>query len=165
MIAIALTVASVGLLAGCGTSQADQPHATQKAPVRTRTLPLAARAPKLPGVYLGGGDGPWVGPKVRPHALFLGADFSIMRLRWTDWKKQRADGRGHWIACQGAGGPCQRFWAVIRVTHVQKHHGACYFAIMKVTGKHGQVINGKHGRVIWMVMDPRFGFWVQQNHP
>jgi hypothetical protein len=102
-------------------------------------------------------DGHWAGPKVRPRALLLGADWTIAKIRWKHWTRRHADGRGYQYACQGAGGPCHNFWVRIRVWHVRKHHGRRYFAIMKMT--HG------HGKVTWLVMNTKLGWWDERKRP
>jgi hypothetical protein len=105
-------------------------------------------------VYLGLGDGPWTGPKVRPSALPLGADWNIEKVRWADWTQGHADGRGYLVSCASAGGPCQRYWTRIHAVRVQRHRGHRYFDVMELT--HG------HGRVSFLVMD-REGAWTQQH--
>jgi Pyridine nucleotide-disulphide oxidoreductase, dimerisation domain len=35
----------------------------------------------------------------------VGADWTISKLRWPVWNRRHAEGRGHWVACHGAGGP------------------------------------------------------------
>jgi hypothetical protein len=130
-VAVAVLVAAA---AGCtaghpGAADAHHPAVT----AHSHRAQAAPHAPELPGIYLGLGAGPWYGPKVRPRTLLLGADWTVTRIRWTDWTRQHADGRGYYVACRGAGGPCDDFWAVIRVTHVREHRGARYFAIMKIT--------------------------------
>lgn len=165
----ALMAASVGLVTACaGTAHARQPPtaigaSASMAATHVPASPAATRVPapwqavgahRLPGVYLGAMDGPWHGPKVRPRALLLGADWTFARLRWRDWTSRHANGRGYWISCQSANGPCHNFWARVRVWRVQEHHDARYFARMKVTGRHGQVIR--------LVMSIKRGYWVQR---
>lgn len=154
-VAVAVLVVTA---AGCSAAHQGAAHARNPA---VTAHPHAAharpRTPELPGIYLGIGDGPWYGPKVRPRALLLGADWTVTRIRWADWTQQHADGRGYYVACAGAGGPCDDFWAVIQVTHVREHHGARYFAIMKITGR--------HHRVEWLVMSTQQGSWFQRARP
>ena len=108
-------------------------------------------------MYLGAGYGSWYGPKIRPKELILGADWEIQNIRWTDWAQVHADGRGYYDSCAGALGPCVRFSGAIRASQVMEHHGHPYFATMKITRKHGQVI--------WLVMNTLRGSWVQRNRP
>jgi len=151
--AAVLVLAAAGCAAGhTGATHARKPAAT----AQPRRAPEPQKA-ELPGVYLGLGAGPWYGPKVRPRALLLGADWTVARIRWTDWTRRHADGRGYEYACQGAGGPCDDFWATIRVTHVQERHGARYFAIMTITGRHEPVE--------WLAMITHFGGWQQLARP
>lgn len=157
--AVALTLAAAGAgVVGCGRgAQADKPRA---AAARVSGSPVAARssapaamvqAPgsRRPGIYIG--DAPWTGPRVRPRAVFLGADWNIEKLRWSDWTRRDADGRGFYRACAGADGPCISFWARIRVRQVREHHGRRYFALMKLTGR--------HGKVKWLHMSTSIGLW------
>lgn len=137
----------VAAVAGCAAGHA------RVADVRGPAV--AAQARRFPGMYLGLGAGPWAGPKVRPSALLLGADWTVGKLRWTDWSRRHADGRGYYVACQGAGGPCDRFWAAIAANHVRDHDGSRHFAIMKITGR--------HQRVRWLVMNTKLGWWQQSD--
>src|SRR5207253_1325425 len=137
--ATALMAVGAGLVTGCaGGAHARKPPAAVRASaspaaIRVPASPAAARVRRLPGVYLGAGSGPWSGPKIRPRELLLGADFTIDRIRWKRWTRRHANGRGHLLACQGAGGPCVHFWGRLRVWHVRKHRGHRYFAILKMT--------------------------------
>jgi hypothetical protein len=95
--------------------------------------------------------GPWYGPSLYPSTLLLGAGWTVGKLRWTDWTRWHADGRGYVVACQGAGGPCDNFWATITASRVREHDASRYFAIMKITGRHQQVE--------WLVMNTKLGWW------
>ncbi len=139
----------VAASAGCAARH------TQATPSRTPVT--ATRASKLPGIYLGAMAGPWNGPSVRPSELLLGADWTISKLRWTAWNQRSAEGRGLWVACSGASGPCDKFWAAITVSQVHEHDGARYFAIMRLAGR--------HHRVIWLVMNTAQGWWQQRKRP
>jgi hypothetical protein len=142
-------------VAGCAAGHAQVARAQRPAAVaHART---AAQARWLPGLYLGSMGGNWHGgPFVRPSELFLGADWTVSKLRWTFWNRRHAEGRGYWVACGGAGGPCDMYWATMAASHVSEHDGSRYFAIMKVTGRHQPVQ--------WLVMD-RFGNWQQSDRP
>jgi hypothetical protein len=141
-------------VAGCAAGNAQVIHGTR--PSVLGHAQEAAHAGWLPGLYLGSMAGEWYGPSVRPSELLLGADWTISKLRWTVWNRREAEGRGYWVACGGAGGPCDMFWATIAASHVSEHDGSRYFAIMKVTGRHQQVQ--------WLVMD-KFGCWQQSERP
>ena len=148
----------VAAVAGCAAGHARVTRARSPAvAAQARTPRAAARVRGLPGIYLGAMAGPWYGPAVRPSSLPLGADWSIGRLRWTHWSQRRADGRGHYVACQGAGGPCDSFWVTIAASHVREHDGHRYFAIMKITGR--------HQRAGWLVMNTELGWWQQSARP
>jgi hypothetical protein len=166
MVALAISGLGTGLVAGCaGTGHADKPRtaasvsvspaarhvSSPPAPSHSHESRAAARHSRLPGVYLGLGAGPWYGPTVRPRDLYFGADWSFVRIRWTDWGRRHADGRGLYIESPDAGGPLTKYWARIRVTKVRKHHGHRYFAIMKLTRG--------NGRVLWLAMDNSYGVW------
>jgi hypothetical protein len=125
--------------------------ASLTAGVATATTAQAAPARKLPVAYLGSGAGSWGQPSVRPHAFLLGADWTISKLRWADWRQGSASGHGEYLACAGAAGPCTKFWAGLTLTHVRVHRGTRYFATMKITGK--------HRRTQWLVMNTRLGWW------
>ncbi|HYK32042.1 MAG TPA: hypothetical protein VEV63_08770 [Streptosporangiaceae bacterium] len=160
IVAIARTVAAgvlVAMVAGCAAGQADATQAPKPRAAHARTALLAAHARRPPGIYLGAMAGPWYGPSVRPSSLPLGADWSIDRLRWTHWSRRRADGRGYFVACQGADGPCDNFWVTIAASHVLRHDGRRYFALMKITGR--------HQRVEWLVMNTTVGWWQQSARP
>jgi hypothetical protein len=118
-----------------------------------------------PGVYLGAMAGLWYGPSIRPVDLDLGADWSISNLRWSSWSQRRAYGHGSYVESPDAGRPITKFEAAVTVMHVQVHYGDRYFAIMKITGIHGQVIYGKHQRVLWLDMNTHWGFWQDQARP
>jgi hypothetical protein len=171
MVALAIGGLGTGLVAGCaGTGHADKPEtaasvsvspaarhvSSPPAPSRHHESHAAARHRLLPGVYLGWGDGPWDGPKVRPYSFGLGADWAIQKVRWYDWTRQHADGRGYEVGCAGAAGPCQKYWVTILATRVRKRHGVRYFAIMRLTRV--------RGFVSWLVMD-RFGGWQERPRP
>lgn len=140
--------------AGCAAGSAQVTHARR--PAAAVHARAEAHAGWLPGLYLGSMAGDWYGPSVRPGELLPGADWSIGKLRWTVWNRRHADGRGYWVACQGAGGPCDMFWATIAASHVSEHDGGRYFAIMKVSGR--------HQRVEWLVMN-KLGWWQQSDRP
>jgi hypothetical protein len=159
--------AAVVVVAGCadsadgrGSLAAGRVSASPAAAARPSVSPVAAgvsasarAAGGLPGVYLGIMAGPWYGPEVRPRALDLGADWSVGRIRWADWTGRHADGRGYYGECAGAGGPCQYYWAGIRVWQVREHHGMRYFARMRITGGRGRVVR------LVMTVGPS-GMWV-----
>lgn len=151
--------ALAGAMAGCVAGHPRIAHTSGPvAAVQGRTPGAAAHASGLPGLYLGSMAGPWYdGPRVRPAALLLGADWTISELRWTDWSRLRADGRGYEVGCQGARGPCHRFWAVVAAAHVRVHAGSRHFAVMKVTGR--------RQRVMWLVMNTKLGWWQQSDRP
>ena len=151
--AVALTVVAAGY--GIWNARAAEGRGLGAA-AHARTARAATPARVLPGVYLGAMAGPWAGPKVRPRTLLLGADWTVEKLRWADWTQQHADGRGYVLDCQGGGGPCEHFWAAIRTWHVQEHHGARYFAIMTITGRHGHVTR--------LVMNTKLGWWQKAHH-
>jgi hypothetical protein len=111
---------------------------------------LAAPAHKLPVVYQGMAI--WSGPAVRPHNLVLGADTEVSHLSWSHWTNSRAVGRGKFLACAGAQGPCVRYKATLTLTHVKKHRGIRYFATLKLTGK--------HHKTRWLVMRSGSWFWL-----
>ncbi len=154
-----LAAALVAAAAGCAAGHAGAAHARKPAlTAHARRVHAATHtAQQLPGIYLGAMAGPWYGPSVRPRTMLLGADWTVGRIQWTDWTWRHADGRGYYVACQGAGGPCDNFWASIRVTHIQEHHGARYFAIMNITSGRGQVIR--------LVMNTELGWWQQRARP
>jgi hypothetical protein len=118
------------------------------------TVHVRTPALKFPGIYLGSMAGPWVDLSIRPKILYLGADWTISRLHWSDWGQRRAVGRGYQVGCAGAGGPCQKYWTVLTVTRVQLHHRERYFSLMKLIGG--------HPRVQWLVMDTTMGVWTQR---
>ena len=149
-----VTALVAGLVSGCAAGSAQAAHAGRSAAVAHATAD--AHAARLPGLYLGSMAGEWYGPVVRPRELLLGADWTIGKLRWTEWNRRDAQGRGYWVACAGAGGPCEMFWATIAASDVREHDGSWYFAIMKVTG-------GRQ-RVGWLVMN-KFGCWQQSDWP
>jgi hypothetical protein len=141
-------------VAGCAAGSAQAAHARR--PASAVHARVAAHARWLPGLYLGSMAGEWYGPSVRPSELLLGADWTIGKLRWAVWNRRDAEGRGYWVACAGAGGPCDMFWADIAASHVSDHDGSRYFAVMKVTGR--------HHRVEWLVMN-KFGVWQSSDRP
>lgn len=150
---IAAAGALMAAAAGCAAASVSPPPAPTHRPASEAAVP----AGRLPGLYLGLMAGPWYGPVVRPRTLLLGADWSVGFLRWTQWSRWRADGRGLYGSCQGAGGPCDYFWATIAASHVRVHNGRRYFAVMKITGR--------HERVEWLVMNATMGSWQQSRGP
>jgi hypothetical protein len=114
----------------------------------------AATPSKLPVAYQGGMAGPWAQPSVRPSALYLGADWSVTRLKWADWTQRSARGHGKYLACAGASGPCVKFLATLTLTQVKVHHHTRYFATMEITGK--------NRKPQWLVMSTKLGWWVQK---
>ena len=144
--AVSLTL--IGASAGCAATDVQAAHALKPRPM--------SEARKLPGIYLGAMAGPWYGPSVRPSSLLLGADWNILKLRWADWSPTRAYGHGLYDACTGPAGtpPCDKFSAAITVTHVRKHDGRQYFAIMKIAGKNRPVT--------WLIMNTKLGWWQQR---
>ncbi len=94
----------------------------------------AAPARRLPVVYQGMAI--WSGPRVRPHELVLGADAAVTHLSWSHWSNSSAEGRGRYLACAGAAGPCVAYAATLTLTHVKKHSGTRYFATMKLAARH-----------------------------
>jgi hypothetical protein len=160
LLALALTGAGAALAAGCAApppvrthpvARTSAPASPSTSPSATATASPTAPAPDaLPGIYLGSMAGPWVGLKVRPPVLYLGADWTITKLRWADWTRRHADGRGYEVGCAGADGPCTRSWDTITLSRVRVHGGARYFALMR--------LDPRLGRERWMHMDG-FGVW------
>jgi hypothetical protein len=148
----------VAAVAGCAAGPARvAPAGRPEIAVQARTPQAAAQARRLPGASLGLMAGPWAGPAVRPSALLLGADWTVQRLRWTDWSRRHADGRGYYVACTGAHGPCDRFWAAIAASQVRDHDGRRYFAVMTITGR--------HQRIQWLTMNAKLGWWQRSGRP
>lgn len=155
---IAAAGLAVAAVAGCAASHAQVTDTRRPAVAsHARALSGGTHARRLPGIYLGAGAGPWAGPKVRPRTLLLGADWTLGKLRWTDWSLRHADGRGYYVACQGAAGPCDKFWATIAASDVRDHAGSRYFAVMKLTRR--------NGHIIWLVMNTKLGWWQKSGRP
>jgi hypothetical protein len=118
----------------------------------TAATAQAAPAHRLPVVYQGMAI--WSAPSVRPHTLGLGADTEVSRLSWTHWNNSSAVGHGRFVACAGADGPCLKYTATLRLTHVKIHRGTRYFATLRLTGR--------HHKTLWLVM--RSGTWFFLTH-
>jgi|HubBroStandDraft_3_1064219.scaffolds.fasta_scaffold157758_2 hypothetical protein len=113
----------------------------------TATAAQAAPARRPPVVYQGMAI--WFHPRVRPRELVLGADAAVTHLSWSHWNNSRAEGRGRYLACAGAAGPCVNDAATLTLTHVRKHSGTRYFATLKLALK--------HHKTRWLTM--RGGTW------
>jgi hypothetical protein len=118
--------------------------------IAAATAAQAAPARKLPVVYQGMAI--WSGPKVRPHTLVLGADTEVSVLSWSHWNNSSAEGRGKFVACPGAQGPCVHYEATLTLTHVKSHAGIRYFATLKLAGK--------HHKTRWLTMRGGSWFWL-----
>src|SRR5262249_9542661 len=78
-------------------SSAPTPRQTATAHKTVAARKTAAPA-RYPGVYLGLMAGEWYGPSIRPRVLYLGADWTINHLRWSQWGQRGATGRGFYGA-------------------------------------------------------------------
>jgi hypothetical protein len=108
--------------------------ASLAAGLATAATAQAAPARRLPVVYQGMAI--WFHPRVRPRELVLGADAAVTGLSWSHWKNSSAEGRGKYLACSGAAGPCVAYPATLTLTHVKTHSGTRYFATLKLASKH-----------------------------
>jgi hypothetical protein len=119
---------------------------------------VAAPASAPTVVYGFGGHcpaGKWGKPEVRPsRALFdLACEDGIRSIRWTDWRRTSAAGRGKHLMFNGFGFTPQP--ATIALSRVRIHDGHRYFAhlVIKWTtkrGKHQQeIFNWKHTNLGW----------------
>ena len=113
--------------------------------------------PLLPGAYLGAMAGRWAGPEQRPRYFDLGADWSIVGLKWAYWTQGQAYGHGRYIESAGASCPCTRYWAAITLAVVRSHDGQRYFATMEITAK--------HRRALRLIMNTTAGWWQEQTDP
>jgi hypothetical protein len=100
------------------------------------SAPVASHSqPKVQSEGMGGGwhRGAWV---IRPGTITLGAEYQLVRIRWSSWTSSGAYGQGHLLACDAF--ECERGMENIHVFNPHTHSGpGWYFKDLKYTGHHG----------------------------
>jgi hypothetical protein len=150
MTAVVVMAAAAGLSACApGVSKPDpaKSGSTHAASTRTTSKPTPS------GAYLGAMAGPWLGPEIRPRYFDLGADWSLVGLKWTHWTDVEAYGHGRYIESASAACPCTRYWAAITLSSIRDHDGRAYFATMEIVGKHRKALR--------LVMNTKLGWWQE----
>jgi len=115
---------------GLGTASAS-------ASARPTTSVTSSRS--LPKVQADGMGGNWHSRtwRVRPRTIGFGADYVIMRIRWTSWTGRNAYGRGYRISCAGAAGPCRNGNVTLHLYGVFDHSGpGRNFGNLRYSGRH-----------------------------
>ena len=101
----------------------------------------------------------WAHPEVRPtHATFgLAGEDGIKRIRWSDWRRSSASGRGLHLLFTGTSVKNQK--ATIVLSAVRTHKGQRYFShlVMRWTTKNGK----RHTETLNWRLDKGVGWlWV-----
>jgi hypothetical protein len=80
--------------------------------------------------------GAWRGPQVRPHTIYLGADYWLDQMGWHTWSHGSAHGYGRSNAAAGAGYPLQRYRVTATLSDVRYHGSQPYFEKLVLTAPH-----------------------------
>ena len=142
---VTITAAIIGCVLAALAGIAATPAAAAPASVRTVVYGFGDHCP----------SGKWGIPEVRPaRAWFtLACEDGIRSIRWTDWGRASASGRGEHLLFNGIGFTPQR--AMIALSDVRVHDGRHYFARLVITwtargGRHHQEsYNWKHTNLGW----------------
>ena len=80
--------------------------------------------------------GPWDSPQVRPHTIYLGADYWLDQMGWHTWSHGSAHGYGRSNAAAGAGYPLHRYRVTATLSDVHYHGRQPYFEKLVLTAPH-----------------------------
>jgi hypothetical protein len=94
--------------------------------------PASARS--VPVIYATFGN--WQGPTVEPRNMTMGAEFVLVRMRWTRWNGSfaKAGGTDQWA--DGEAGQLHRWPSTITLSRVRNHRDQRYYSRMKIAS-HG----------------------------
>jgi hypothetical protein len=94
--------------------------------------PASARS--VPVIYATFGN--WQSPTVEPRNMTMGAEFVLVRMRWTRWNGSfaKAGGTDQWA--DGEAGQIHRWPSTITLSRVRTHRGHPYYSRMKIAS-HG----------------------------
>jgi hypothetical protein len=117
IISVVTLAATVGVgLTGAGAAFASTTPASASVTSNSRSLPKA----QVDGMGGNWHSGTW---RIRPRDIGFGAEYEIVRIRWSSWTNQGARGRGHLILCTGAVGRCHNGVVNIHLYGVFNHSG------------------------------------------
>jgi hypothetical protein len=93
-----------------------------------------AQASRVPVIY--GTFGNWQSPRVEPRNQAMGAEFVLVRMRWTRWNGSfaKAGGTDQWA--DGAAGKVHNWPSTITLYRVRTHGGHRYYSRMTIAS-HG----------------------------
>jgi hypothetical protein len=148
----AVVIMAAASLSGCAAG-VSKPGPARSAS-RHAAADSATNRSALPGAYLGAMAGPWSGPQIRPPSFELGADWSLVGLKWAHWTDAGAYGHGRYVESASAACPCTRYWAAVTLTDLRNHDGRAYFATM--------VITARHRKALRLVVNTRLGWWQEK---
>ena len=135
--------AAVVLITGLGATTAGS-----AAPTHPAATAAPAASHSLPKVQTNGMGGSWHRPgwTVRPGVITLGAEYQLIRIRWSSWTQAGAYGRGHLLACDAF--TCERAPVKIHLWNVHRHSGpGRYFKDLKYTGRYSAFLHINGG--VW----------------
>ncbi len=140
VIQVAIAGSLLAALAGIGAA----PAVAAPASARTVVYGFGDRCP----------SGKWGKPEVRPSRAWftLACEDGVRSIRWTQWRRASATGRGKHLLFNGIGFTPQP--ASITLSRVRVHDGRKYFAhlvIKWITGgrHHQEIYNWKHTSLGW----------------
>ena len=128
--AITAAIGAAGMLAGLSMITAASASVTHQ-------VVAVSSHRSLPKVQTNGMGGSWHRPgwTVRPGVITLGAEYQLIRIRWSSWTQAGAYGRGHLLACDAF--TCERAPVKIHLWNVHRHSGpGRYFKDLKYTGRY-----------------------------